>query len=388
MIDPRKPIIDPRTTVRGNEDTKATPVSAAPAQQSDAAPASSATPAADSSSSTSATTVSASAAPATTVPERYTASSYAELIPQLERRMKELEPLSKEQLEKIRRRQKVEGIISGISDAARAVSNLIFTHRYAPDMYDAKNSMSVKARERFDREKADRDARDDKYFNYALMLGKLRDADKARGLQAWNMEQTLARKDRDFVLKQGENEAKIEKLKAEVDAAIKRGDLAEAEKKLKEAQKIKVEEDTKWIAPVKESEIARNNAAANASNANANESNVKTDQFKKSGGRKPYGTFLGTTYYSKPDYDKAVEDAGRAYHVANDKKETSDNGGIIRTRTVKKTTPEKAAEIEEINRKRRSGSNSAKSRTDDKKTSNPTGAERKSWSNTSKIKWK
>lgn len=134
----------------------------------------------------------------TEVPTQYKASSYAELIPQIRAAMNRFKPLSEEDLQKIRRRQKAEGIISGISDAAQAVANLFYTTQYAPDMYDPTKGMSARTKARWDREKAQRDADDEKYFNYALTLGKLEDADKARGLQAWQMEQNLARQDRAF----------------------------------------------------------------------------------------------------------------------------------------------------------------------------------------------
>ncbi len=200
MIDPNNPIIDPRTTVVGEQQPAAAPAggggSTPPPKQPAATPAH-ITPAGSSSSSTTVKTTS-TVPIATTIPEQYTASSYAELIPQLEKRMAEYKPLSEEELKKLRRRQKVEGIISGISDAAQAVSNLIFTTQYAPNMYNAKDGMSAKAKERFDKEKAQREADADKYLQYALTIGKMKDADKERGLQAWQTEQTLARQDRAF----------------------------------------------------------------------------------------------------------------------------------------------------------------------------------------------
>lgn len=112
--------------------------------------------------------------------------------------MAEFKPLSEEELKKLRRKQKIEGIISGVSDAAQSVANLIFTHHYAPNMYNPKEGMSAKAKERFDKEKAQREADADKYLQYALTIGKMKDADKQRGLQAWQTEQTLARQDRAF----------------------------------------------------------------------------------------------------------------------------------------------------------------------------------------------
>lgn len=200
MIDPNHPIIDPRTTVVGEQQPAAAPAgssggSTPPPKQPAATPAP-ITPAGSSSSTTVKTT---STVPiATSIPEQYTASSYAELIPQLEKRMAEYKPLSEEELRKLRRRQKIEGIISGISDAAQAVSNLWFTSQYAPNMYNPKEGMSAKAKERFDKEKAQREADADKYLQYALTIGKMKDADKERGLQAWKTEQTLARQDRAY----------------------------------------------------------------------------------------------------------------------------------------------------------------------------------------------
>lgn len=199
MIDPNKPIIDARATVVGDQPPAAAPADSGgstPPTQPAATPAP-ITPAGSSSSSTSVKTTSTIPLQ-TTIPAEYTASSYDELIPQLEKRMAEYKPLTEEELKKLRRRQKAEGIISGISDAVQSVANLIFTHHYAPNMYNGKESMSAKAKERFEKEKAEREADADKYLQYALTIGRLKDADKQRGLQAWQTEQTLARQDRAF----------------------------------------------------------------------------------------------------------------------------------------------------------------------------------------------
>lgn len=191
MVDLNKPIIAPWTTVVGNEQPSA-PAGSAPAGGGTPPPAG------GSSSSVTSTKVTTSTPISTTIPAEYSASSYEELIPQLEKRMAEFKPLSEEELKKLRRKQKIEGIISGVSDAAQSVANLIFTHHYAPNMYNPKEGMSAKAKERFDKEKAQRDADADKYLQYALTIGKMKDADKQRGLQAWQTEQTLARQDRAF----------------------------------------------------------------------------------------------------------------------------------------------------------------------------------------------
>lgn len=198
MVDPNNPIIDARTTVVDGKQ----PPAAAPAGSGGTTPPPQQppiNPQGNGSSSSSATVKTTSTVPiSTTIPAQYTASSYEELIPQLEKRMAEYKPLSEEELKKLRRRQKIEGIISGISDAAQSVANLIYTTQYAPNMYNAKEGMSAKAKERFDKEKAQREADADKYLQYALTIGKMKDADKERGLQAWKTEQTLARQDRAY----------------------------------------------------------------------------------------------------------------------------------------------------------------------------------------------
>lgn len=203
MVDPTKPIIDPRTTV---VDGNTPPTTVAPTGET---PSTDTTPdnvvrrddiqsIVPSGTSTTTNKTTTSVPISTSIPAEYTASSYAELIPQLEKRMAEYKPLSEEELKKLRRRQKVEGIISGISDTVQSVANLVFTHNYAPNMYNPKEGMSAKAKERFDKEKAQREADADKFLNYALTIGKMKDADKQRGLQAWQTEQTLARQDRAF----------------------------------------------------------------------------------------------------------------------------------------------------------------------------------------------
>lgn len=102
-----------------------------------------------------------------------------EVIDWLEERMAAIHLPTKEELEKERRRKKTDGIISAFADGASAISNLIFTTQYAPDMYRHENSMTEKMKERYDRIKKERDAEADRYFNYALTIAKLKDAHDA-----------------------------------------------------------------------------------------------------------------------------------------------------------------------------------------------------------------
>lgn len=106
-----------------------------------------------------------------------------DVIDFLEERKAAIHLPTKEELEKERRRKKTEGIISALADGASAISNLIFTTQYAPDMYNPENSMVGKWKERYDKLKKDRDADADRYLNYALTIGKLKDAEDAKQYQ-------------------------------------------------------------------------------------------------------------------------------------------------------------------------------------------------------------
>lgn len=155
---------------------------------------------------------------ATTIPDKFKGSSYEELIPHLEKKVAEYKPLTEEELKKLRRRQKAEGVISGISDVVRSIANLVATHNYAPNMYNPTDGMSARVKARFEKEKAEREAEEDKWFNYAMTLGKLRGADKDRGLQVWQTEQGLARQARQDELAQAkaDRDAELAKLEKEL----------------------------------------------------------------------------------------------------------------------------------------------------------------------------
>lgn len=131
------------------------------------------------------------------VPEQFKGSTNSELIDWLEKKIDERKPMSNEDLEKLRKKQKAEGIISGISDAVMSISNLLTTTRYAPNIESAsKGVMSDAAKARWDKAKAEREAEDEEYFNLAMKLATLKGQEQDRGLQIWNTEQNLARQDR------------------------------------------------------------------------------------------------------------------------------------------------------------------------------------------------
>lgn len=108
--------------------------------------------------------------------------SYDDVINYLQDRMAATHIPTKEELEKERRRQRTERIISSASDAGRALANLFATSEYAPNAYEG-NVMTERMQQRFDRLKAEREADADRYYNYAMTLGRIKDAQAQQAYQ-------------------------------------------------------------------------------------------------------------------------------------------------------------------------------------------------------------
>lgn len=133
-------------------------------------------------------------------------SNYAELEDFIKGQMADVKVETPEERKKRERREKIEGAINGIADMGMALGNLYFTSQYAPNAYNGQNSLSEKYQQRLDKAKADREKNRDAYINYALTLGKLKDADRdfnfrveqARNLQNnWQKTYDAGRQDRE-----------------------------------------------------------------------------------------------------------------------------------------------------------------------------------------------
>ena len=149
-------------------------------------------------------------------------NNYEELIAMLKRRMEAKKPLTPEEEARLKRRERTQGMIAGISDMAQALSNLFFTSQYAPDMYDPKEGMGAKAQERFDKAKAQREADDAEYLNYALQLGRARDAVAAVRERKEQQRAAAAAAQAELKFKAGEAE-KDRRNKLEIAAAQEEG---------------------------------------------------------------------------------------------------------------------------------------------------------------------
>lgn len=118
-------------------------------------------------------------------------------------------PKTAEELARERKRQKREAIISAIGDGISAISNLVYTTRYAPNAYTGKDTLSERNRARW--EKA-RKAYDDDLKGWIHGKMAARKADRDAGQQSAILElkqQAAELKQRDLDRRQRESDFKM-----------------------------------------------------------------------------------------------------------------------------------------------------------------------------------
>lgn len=104
---------------------------------------------------------------------------YDKQIEILKEAAKAVTPETEDQRKAREKRERSKKIIAGVSDGLSALSNLFFTTRYAPNAYNPGQSKLKAINERFDALKAERQANNDRYINYMLKIGDLRNAKEA-----------------------------------------------------------------------------------------------------------------------------------------------------------------------------------------------------------------
>ena len=93
---------------------------------------------------------------------------------ELFRQLNPYKPPTAEELEKEKKKQKRDEIFAAIGDGIAALSNLYFTTKGAPSMYDGKNSMSAATKVRYDKLKKEHEDKNATYFN-GLMKARAAD---------------------------------------------------------------------------------------------------------------------------------------------------------------------------------------------------------------------
>ena len=118
---------------------------------------------------------------------------YDQQISALQEAANRVKPETEEERKKRERREKSAKIVSAVSDGLQALSNLFFTTRGAPNMYDHKEaSQLTPLQEKLEKLRAERQANADKYLQYSLKIGDAQN-ERAKTLREMEAQQERAK---------------------------------------------------------------------------------------------------------------------------------------------------------------------------------------------------
>lgn len=118
---------------------------------------------------------------------------YDQQIAALQEAANRVKPETEAERKKRERREKSAKIVSAVSDGLQALSNLFFTTRGAPNMYDHKEaSQLTPLQEKLEKLKAERQANADKYLQYSLKIGDAQN-ERAKTLREMEAQQERAK---------------------------------------------------------------------------------------------------------------------------------------------------------------------------------------------------
>lgn len=203
--------------------------------------------------------------PEAKAPERK--MSYVEMF----RQMSPYKPPTAEELENARKKEKRDKVFAAIGDGIAALSNLYFTTKGAPNAFDPRNSLSAKARERWEKLNKEREENARYYMQEAMKAQALDDDrdDKDRSYMS-----KLQNDYRNYLLKLSADNRAAEL--HDLDKQLRQGKINEQTYKAKKA-----EVEAKYAEDNQKSVIAKNKAAAKASNASANNSNAQAAEHRR-----------------------------------------------------------------------------------------------------------
>lgn len=260
--------------------------------------------------------------------------SRQDILKIIDDRIKATTPQSEAEKAKEEKRRRRAELWTSVGDLVSSLSNLYYTNRYAPNMFNADKLMSSKMRERYEKLKKERDAKEKEYITYALKRQDLLDDFRTKDDKHRHNQMLLGKLAGDIETQDVERQGKKDKSAAEVrligeraEKAKKEGEKADAQKKEADAKtkKHNVESDsikkkTQSQLGVNESVIKKNDAQTNLANTRAahvgSSSGGSGGTGGKGGGKEGnfHLTMYGVvhSYKSKADYEKEV--------VANAKK--------------------------------------------------------------------
>lgn len=175
---------------------------------------------------------------------------YDQQIAALQEAANKSKPETEEERKKRERKEKSKKIIAAVGDGLMALSNLYFTTKGAPNMYDHKTmSQQTPLQAQLEKMRAEREANADKYLQYSLKIGDLQN-DRAKTLREMEAEQERRKLAREKAQREQEAHGwlaalqpdKLREQKGKADKAASEATTAEEEaKNAPEMQKAKLE---------------------------------------------------------------------------------------------------------------------------------------------------
>lgn len=164
---------------------------------------------------------------------------YDQQIAALQEAANRVKPETEEERKKRERREKSAKIVSAVSDGLQALSNLFFTTRGAPNMYDHKEaSQLTPLQEKLEKLKAERQANADKYLQYSLKIGDAQN-ERAKTLREMEAQQERAKLAREKAQREQEEHGRLAALQPDK----QREQAGKATKAEQEAVTAKAEAD-------------------------------------------------------------------------------------------------------------------------------------------------
>lgn len=227
--------------------------------------------------------------------------------------VKAFTPMNAEARKREEQREARERAIAGMGDALSAIAGLYTTVKGAPPVKQP--SISERYRKQAEQLRRDRDRQNQSYLNLYLRNQAL----QQRQQQA---EAETAYKNRLAEANEEEKKSRADKNKAIGEA---QSEALAARARKDDAAADKYETEIKYLNEGWPLEQAKKQAEIEAKKRQAENAQASADEHRRrgtsswvgssssgSGGGKPYGTFLGRTYSTKADYDKAVTDYAKA----------------------------------------------------------------------------
>lgn len=228
---------------------------------------------------------------------------YDQQIAALQEAANRVKPETEEERKKRERREKSAKIVSAVSDGLQALSNLFFTTRGAPNMYDHKEaSQLTPLQEKLEKLKAERQANADKYLQYSLKIGDAQN-ERAKTLREMEAQQERAKLAREKAQREQEEHGWLAALQPDK----QREQAGKATKAEQEAVTAKAEADNAPDLYKEKVNTERNRgkaaaASAEASHASAADHYASANEHKTNArGRFQWWDENGNMHYAKTE---------------------------------------------------------------------------------------